>query len=154
VKECGKATSWLLALIAIWLGCAATVGAAPGNGLLFEVRGKGTDPSYLFGTIHSEDPRALLLPIVFERLLNAYLARDLDKLLSLSERYLQGSDSALAERFRIAALDRRNRRMAERLRPLFEKGGYFVAVGALHLPGKEGVLDRLLDSGFSVRRVY
>lgn len=293
MKECGKAASWLLALVAIWLVCAATADAASGNGLLFEVHGKGTDPSYLFGTIHSEDSRVLLLPrpvqeafdrasgfvmevipdsaaiaksmramsytngcclkdvvgaalytqaleamkargmgevaisslkpwavvallslppaktgqfldlrlyrdalaqgktvagletieeqlgvfedlseqdqvallretlsveqqlpIVFERLLNAYLASDLDKLLSLSERYLQGGDSALAERFRIAALDRRNRRMAERLRPLFEKGGYFVAVGALHLPGKEGVLNRLLDSGFSVRRVY
>jgi hypothetical protein len=94
------------------------------------------------------------MPDVFERLIRAYLSRDLDELLRLSERYLQGGDSALAERFRVAALDRRNRRMAQRLIPLLRRGGYFVAVGALHLPGKGGLLGRLTDSGFRVRALY
>jgi uncharacterized protein YbaP (TraB family) len=94
------------------------------------------------------------IPRVFERLIAAYLSRDLDELLRLSERYLQGGDSALAERFRAAALDRRNRRMAQRLIPLLRRGGYFVAVGALHLPGKSGLLGRLADSGFRVRVLY
>jgi uncharacterized protein len=94
------------------------------------------------------------MPDVFERLIRAYLSRDLDELLRLSERYLQGGDSALAERFRAAALDRRNRRMAERLIPLVRRGGYFVAVGALHLPGKGGLLERLMGSGFRVRALY
>jgi uncharacterized protein YbaP (TraB family) len=94
------------------------------------------------------------MPDVFERLIAAYLSRDLNELLRLSERYLQGGDSALAERFRAAALDRRNRRMAQRLIPLVRRGGYFVALGALHLPGKGGVLKRVMDSGFQVRALY
>jgi uncharacterized protein len=95
-----------------------------------------------------------MMPAVFQRLIGAYLARDIGELLRLSERYLQGGDSALAERFRAAALDVRNQRMAKRLKPRLGKGGYFVAVGALHLPGKGGLLERLADSGFSVRAVY
>jgi uncharacterized protein YbaP (TraB family) len=94
------------------------------------------------------------LPDLLQRLIGAYLARDLGELMHLGEIYLQGGDSALAERFRTAALDERNRRMAERLGPLLTQGGYFVAVGALHLPGKGGILDRLVNNGFSVRVVY
>ena len=42
-------------------------------------------------------------------------------------------------------------RMAERLLPLLAKGGVFVAVGALHLPGADGLLARLKAAGFSLR---
>ena len=31
--------------------------------------------------------------------------------------------------------------MAERAAPLLAKGGAFIAVGALHLPGKGGLID-------------
>jgi uncharacterized protein YbaP (TraB family) len=44
--------------------------------------------------------------------------------------------------------------MAERLRPLLDQGGRFVAIGALHLPGPKGVLQRLMDSGLAVRLLY
>ncbi|MGA7982175.1 MAG: TraB/GumN family protein [Chromatiaceae bacterium] len=117
----------------------------------------------VFDDLSEQDQIALLretlqaqdeLPEVFTRLIGAYLERDLGELMRLSELYLQGGDTALAERFRTAALDRRNRRMADRLTSLLEKGGYFVAVGALHLPGEGGVLQRLVDAGFSVRAVY
>jgi uncharacterized protein YbaP (TraB family) len=94
------------------------------------------------------------LPEVFERLVLAYLARDLSELLRLSDEYLAGGDAALAERFHTAAIEVRNRRMAERMQPYLEAGGCFVAVGALHLPGKGGVLERLKGAGHSLRRVY
>jgi len=44
--------------------------------------------------------------------------------------------------------------MAERMRPQLAEGGRFIAVGALHLPGPRGLLQRLLDQGYTVRRVY
>lgn len=94
------------------------------------------------------------LPAVFERLLSAYLARDLGGLQALSEEYLQGGDPELAERFRTAAVDTRNARMAERIAPMIAAGNCFVAVGALHLPGEGGILDRLADEGFGIRAAY
>lgn len=91
------------------------------------------------------------LPAVFERLLQAYLERDLDGLQRLSEEYLHGGDRELAERFRVAAIEVRNARMAERLVPIIEQGDCFIAVGALHLPGPDGLLARLQRHGFAVR---
>ena len=55
--------------------------------------------------------------------------------------------------FQAKLLDERNRNMAERMQPHLEKGGAFVAVGALHLPGKEGVVELLRQRGWTVTRV-
>lgn len=46
----------------------------------------------------------------------------------------------------------RNHRMAERAVPILDGGNAFVAVGALHLPGKEGLVALLQDRGFSLTR--
>jgi uncharacterized protein YbaP (TraB family) len=94
------------------------------------------------------------LPQVFERLILAYLARDLVALLRLGDEYLAGGDAALAERFKTAALAVRNERMVERMGPYLDAGGCFVAVGALHLPGEGGILERLSASGRALRRIY
>ncbi|WP_158817066.1 TraB/GumN family protein [Methylocapsa sp. S129] len=47
----------------------------------------------------------------------------------------------------------RNKIMAERMRPLIEAGGAFVAVGALHLAGKGGLVALLREAGFTVTAV-
>jgi uncharacterized protein YbaP (TraB family) len=44
--------------------------------------------------------------------------------------------------------------MAERLAPLLDSGPVFVAVGALHLIGSDGLIERLRASGFSVTNVW
>ncbi|MEF2074076.1 TraB/GumN family protein [Consotaella aegiceratis] len=46
----------------------------------------------------------------------------------------------------------RNHTMAERLEPILEDGGAFVAIGALHLPGKEGLVELLRRDGWTVKR--
>jgi uncharacterized protein YbaP (TraB family) len=91
------------------------------------------------------------MPAMFEDLIQAYLAQDLDALVERSDRYLQDGDPRLSALFREAAVDSRNRRMAERLPPLLDQGGWFIAVGALHLPGEEGVLRLLERRGYQVQ---
>ena len=44
----------------------------------------------------------------------------------------------------------RNRTMAERASPILKDGGAFMAVGALHLPGNEGLVELLRRQGFTV----
>lgn len=46
----------------------------------------------------------------------------------------------------------RNRVMAERALPLIEDGSAFIAIGALHLPGKEGLIELLREAGYAVTR--
>lgn len=44
----------------------------------------------------------------------------------------------------------RNRVMAERAGPILEEGDAFIAVGALHLPGEEGLVALLREDGYEV----
>lgn len=44
----------------------------------------------------------------------------------------------------------RNRTMAERAEPILKGGNAFMAVGALHLPGKDGLIELLRKQGFTV----
>ena len=55
--------------------------------------------------------------------------------------------------FQEKIVDRRNRRMLARILPEFRRGNVFLAVGALHLPGKNGLVAQLRAAGFSVTRV-
>jgi hypothetical protein len=48
----------------------------------------------------------------------------------------------------------RNETMVERAAPLLEKGGAFIAVGALHLSGKRGLIERLRAKGYQVTDVW
>lgn len=50
-------------------------------------------------------------------------------------------------------LYRRNARMVERVVPMLDKGGTFVAIGAAHLPGRRGMLNFLADRGYIVTPV-
>jgi uncharacterized protein YbaP (TraB family) len=47
----------------------------------------------------------------------------------------------------------RNRRMRERALPMLKEGGAFIAVGAAHLPGREGLLQLLGEDGFRIEAI-
>ncbi|UHD18383.1 TraB/GumN family protein [Thiocapsa bogorovii] len=83
------------------------------------------------------------LPRIFEALTAAYLKRDIDELQRLSEQHLADSDPRLAALFQRVVIDSRNLRMVERMAPLLDEGGWFIAIGALHLPGDQGVVALL-----------
>lgn len=87
------------------------------------------------------------------RLRSHYLRRDLGAIVRMTEEY-DGSDPQLSERMLKALIDDRNARMAERLRPWLRQGGAFIAVGALHLPGEQGLLALLRNQGMRLTRVY
>ena len=87
-------------------------------------------------------------------LLAAYKQRDLGGLMAISEASIQQGDQRLADEFQQRLIVDRNHRMAERMRQYLQQGNTFVAVGALHLPGEEGLLNLLEQQGYTVRRLY
>ncbi len=89
-----------------------------------------------------------------EELLAAYKQRDLGRLLEINEASMQTGDQRLADDFQRRLVDDRNQHMAERMQPYLRQGKAFVAVGALHLPGKTGLLERLQQQGYTITRIY
>ena len=67
---------------------------------------------------------------------------------------MSGPERSAQDEFMTALLIGRNAIMAERAAPLIEAGGAFVAVGALHLAGKDGLIERLRSAGYAVTRVW
>src|SRR5262245_29261919 len=91
-----------------------------------------------------------------EKIIPTYLERDLSALQSLS---MDLSDVSPQERrgvemFLSRLIDDRNRKMVERMLPTLEEDPTFFAVGALHLPGSQGILQLLTDRGYKVSVVY
>lgn len=96
------------------------------------------------------------MPAVFEKMHDLYLRRDLTELLRYSiEEMKRGSDNlSLVEAFYKRVVDDRNIRMVERMEKHLKAGNAFIAIGALHLPGKKGVLKLLQNSGYRISAVY
>ena len=101
--------------------------------------------------------RALSLENDIEVLIQDYLRRDLDAMMSREEaaigRMPQDMQRIYKE-YNRRLLDVRNHIMVRRMQPFLAQGRAFVAVGAAHLPGKEGVLHLLEGMGYTVTRVY
>lgn len=89
----------------------------------------------------------------FAKMISLYTDGDLAGLFSYGQRY-SFADNTLYENLTEKILTRRNYRMVERMRPILERGAAFIAMGALHLPGEEGVLALLERRGFEITRVF
>jgi uncharacterized protein len=64
------------------------------------------------------------------------------------------NERAAQDEFLRLLLNGRNATMAERAAPLLKEGGAFLAVGALHLPGKDGLIERFRAMGYTVAREW
>lgn len=80
-------------------------------------------------------------------LLNAYMNQDMGKLLADFEQYEKDFGSSAY------MLDDRNVRWMEKMGELLSKGNQFIAVGALHLQGKKGLVNLLREQGYTVKAV-
>jgi len=92
------------------------------------------------------------LDAMLAELLAAYKQQDLAAMVAINEAAMAG-DQRLAGEFQRRLIVDRNHRMADRMEPWLQQGGAFVAVGALHLPGEEGLISLLRQRGYSVRAV-
>jgi uncharacterized protein YbaP (TraB family) len=94
------------------------------------------------------DRRDDLLETVAQMYLKRQMGAAMPFQIALAEKH--GFKAADFAGFEKALLVDRNARMSERAQPILAKGGAFIAVGALHLPGKTGLVELLRRSGYTV----
>ena len=82
----------------------------------------------------------------------SYLNGNLGKLHCVTVKLAEEQSAGLKSFVLDDLLIERNRLMVKRLSPL-TRDGVFVAVGAAHLPGEEGILNLLKRQGYQVRRL-
>ncbi len=90
---------------------------------------------------------------VIETMTTLYLSGDIGMTMPMLEIVTPaqtGKDESSYAAFEKRIVTDRNHVMAERAGPMLAKGGVFIAVGALHLPGEEGLVELLKKQGFTL----
>lgn len=90
---------------------------------------------------------------MWEQLIKNYINRDLEALVK-EQNELMDDSTDIDDRFMEKLVDKRNIKMAERMMAIMKNKSVFVAIGALHLPGKKGVLHLLEKAGYQVKAIY
>jgi uncharacterized protein YbaP (TraB family) len=83
-----------------------------------------------------------------EDLVDIYAKGDLDAIYAFYKK------EDLSNTFNAALITDRNHRMADRIDSIMQKKSLFTAVGALHLPGDEGVISLLRKKGYTLTPVW
>ena len=90
----------------------------------------------------------------FEKLLKAYQSENLKKISDLDETITGGMlPKELWARMKTKLIDERNVGMANGLISNASENSVFAAVGASHLGGESGILNRLLEAGYKISPV-
>lgn len=84
-----------------------------------------------------------------DAMMKYYVEGNLDKLLEMTTEY-DDEDEEMSKIFNDVFLVKRNHNMADRAEPFIKKGSTFIAVGAAHLPGEEGIIELLRKKGYKV----
>jgi len=88
------------------------------------------------------------------KMLEVYLTGDEAKLMAVANEAM--GDKELRKRFMKPMLDDRNVRMADRMAKMMKEHpqkSYFFAAGALHYPGKMGIVELLRRKGYRIQRI-
>lgn len=93
------------------------------------------------------------MPRMHAKLIETYLTGDLAAIEALSNKMAQSYDKGLANRFLFRLNEARNDRMVVRMLPYIESGRAFIAVGALHLAGSNGIVAQLESHGYTMSPV-
>ncbi len=116
----------------------------------------------IFGDMALESQLRLLLDTVchyemleedFEVMKSYYLKRDMQGLYVYSNQYTISSEGLYQELIKRLLTDR-NHRMVERMQDILQEGNAFIAIGAMHLPGDDGVLALLEGMGYKITAIY
>lgn len=91
----------------------------------------------------------------FETILRRYLDREVSKVLPFQQELVRraGIDPKAFDSFYKAMLTVRNPRMRDAALPLLKEGRAFIAVGALHLVGDDGLVELFRAAGYDVTPV-
>jgi uncharacterized protein YbaP (TraB family) len=117
----------------------------------------------VFDTMPERDQVALLqdavdnLDLIDEmnaELLAAWKQRDLAAMMAISDAAIESGDQRIARDFEQRLIIERNHLMADRLEAHLQRGGAFIAGGALHLPGEDGLIRLLEQRGYSLRMIH
>ncbi len=95
---------------------------------------------------------------LFETMIQLYIKEDTATVWALMRRvgengFVKAVDNADYAEFQQVMVDARNESMVDASIPLLDKGNAFIAVGALHLPGENGIANILVQKGYKVTRV-
>ena len=90
---------------------------------------------------------------IMAKMKEAYLRRDLATVRKVAQEGTPENERAAADKLEQGMIGARNIRMVERMTKTFD-GGAFIAIGALHLPGDDGVLALLQKQGYAIKRLY
>jgi len=92
---------------------------------------------------------------MMETLVQLYLKRQISAALpfQIALAHEAGIGDEAFAGFQQKLLNERNEKMLAVAQPLLEKGGAFIAIGALHLPGDHGFVDLLRRAGYTVTAV-
>lgn len=99
-----------------------------------------------------------LMDDLFETMIQLYLKEETAMIWSLMRRigeqgFVDAKNNADYAAFQRIIVDARNRSMVEEAIHLIDRGGVFIAVGALHLPGDKGMVNILVQKGYKLTRV-
>lgn len=120
------------------------------------------DQLNVFDNLPAEDQIALLentldhlhqFPELFEKMIQTYMNGDLEGIADMGKSFMNPENQAVTEKMLKRLNDDRNFSMVNQMLPHLMAGNTFIAVGALHLPGPNGVLNLLSEKGFKVTMV-
>ncbi|MEO0636070.1 MAG: TraB/GumN family protein [Pseudomonadota bacterium] len=96
-----------------------------------------------------------LLDDMTKTMIDMYVEGRIDLIWPMLEYFAPSGDDGESQRaeFESEIVTNRNLRMAERSLPFLKHGGAFIAVGALHLPGEQGLVSLLRREGYTVTPV-
>jgi len=93
------------------------------------------------------------IDLVLKATMEKYLAEDIGGLLELNNELLVDSKVDEMPEFFKDIIDRRNLKMLKRMQQRLMEGNALIAIGALHLPGEQGLLSLLDALGYQVTNV-
>lgn len=85
---------------------------------------------------------------IHDDMVDTYLAGDLQAIYVMTEKQLSEAGMEAHAAFMSQGIHARNHNMLNKLLPALQEGTVFTAVGALHLPGEQGLINLLRQQGY------